>query len=151
KLAIEGREDAEALAVLRLAAGKHIHDLTRAAAFTRLSKPVSDHRASDLANRLLLAAASNLDRVPEVSQDRELWFQKIDAFTALPVDEAYAQLSELSLELSLFERTVKALRSEMISEIGNLGSEQENILWMKLVRDLSPIVGPDARTHDPLL
>lgn len=136
-LASEGRDDANAVQVLREAAAGHPGRLRRAAALVRLEGTPSEDRVDHLANRLLLAAAE--DRAVEPPSSAELrWFSQIEALESAPLAESFGVLRGLQPGLAPLEAEVRASPAAFRSDAG----------WDELCERLAGLLGPDSDMDD---
>ena len=110
-LADDGRDDENAVRQLRAAAKGRRRVLERALAYSRMgpgdAPSLSDFRAGDLQERLLVAAATDQPLQP-VSAEQAAWFLEIDALYAGGTDAAYARLKARVPGVEVLEHEVRA-------------------------------------------
>jgi len=149
RLAADGREDDLAVRDLREAAGRDRKDLLRAAADIRFHGPVAENARDQRANRLLIAAATGEPMRPLTDEDLA-WFQRLDALRDTPTDEAFLRLASLQPGLLGIERRLQEALST--PEFSAMNSQQrDDATWDVIVGSLRELVGPDAKTSDPLV
>lgn len=107
-LAAAGRDDADAVAVLARAAGRHTKELRRAAATIRAECPVDEDSDSNRAGRLLVAAATGRPVEPLTAGQRA-WFRQVRELADLSPDEGFAVLAAEEPALIGLEAEVRDL------------------------------------------
>jgi hypothetical protein len=151
RLAEDGREDQGAATELRGKVGRHHADLTRAAALIRSRGSTKEDRIRNRANRLLLAAAANTALQPEAPEEAAV-LDRLGQLQALPLPDAYAQLSELVPALAGLKDRIAADATASASRNGSaLGDDDEERIWDEILEGLQPLLGPEAETNDELL
>ncbi len=140
-LAKGDRTDAECVRTLVDAAGRKQRDLSKAAAVVRFGGAAKVDRISDRANRLLLAAFSG-EPVQPVPPEQDRWFARVDQIRSIPVEEAYPLLVKLQPALGDLEDRFHPRAMD---------ERERDELWNQLIDAITPLVGPDAISHDPLV
>jgi hypothetical protein len=169
RLAMEGREDADAIGRLRRAAGildpsrrrdgatplehvavgigLHAKDLKCAAAFACHDWWMGERRVADRTCRLLQAAASNQRSVVPISAEQDAWFDEVEAFVGLPGEVAFYRLVALRPGIPGLQRSI----ADQVAALDDENTLDENAIWSWIVEGLKPFVGPEARSEDRLV
>ena len=106
--------------------------------------PCSILAASDLMERLLVAAATGEPLQPR-SAEQEEWFERIDALEAGGPDAAYARLKAQVPEVDVLEQEVRA----HVAATG--GAPVDDDWWADVYDRLQQMVGWKSQLADPVL
>jgi hypothetical protein len=143
RLATENPRDDECVSELLAAAGRRHRDLRKAAADVRFGGAAKESRQSERANRLLLAAWSG-QPVATVSPELDDLLTRIDDLYSVPVEVAFASLTELRPGLADLQGQFEGKAR---------GAVDQEAAWDELFAALEPMLGPeaDSSVSDPLL
>jgi hypothetical protein len=145
-LAESNPRDPSAVGQLRKKAGRHHKDLRRAAAQIRMYGLHHENRIDHVANKNLLAAATGGAFEP-LAEEREEWFSTLEQFDQRPESESFGQLVALQPQIEEFEQTVV----RAAPDLWHSPSDSDDAIVGFVMDGLSPLVGPDAESDDPII
>jgi hypothetical protein len=147
ELAKSGADENGAVRELRAQAGRHRRWLLDAAAHFRMGGGAREIRSWNQANRLLLRAADV--PVEPLSADEERLPAWAEGFVTLPPEQAFAWLVEREPQLLALRDTLPTEAER--ANAGVMSVDEDDPIFDRVEKGLRPLIGPHARTADPLL